>query len=147
MLPAKTAAYGNVIEASTRTPGPWDYANEATATGFPNGTWFSGAITDHAVLQKGAGVSAALYGGVYGGVSAAAKVTLTVAEKGAANYTVNADILSMNENGGDLTWKAMLKPHIDQGGSISITAQCSGCANTTATTISDLTYGDVWYVR
>lgn len=143
LLPTKTLAFDFVVEESTRTPGPWKYTNEVASSAFPNGTWFSGAITDHAVLQRGA-VSAALYGGVSGGVSANTRVTLTVAENGIDNYTVDAHILSLNKNGGNLTWKALLKPHANQGGSIVISARCSDCANTTTTTISDVTYGDVW---
>ena len=143
LLLANASAYQFVVEESTRTSGPWEYTNEVTSSEFPNGTWFSGAITDHAVLQKGA-MSAALYGGVGGGVSPNTKVTVTVIEDDIGNYTVDANILSLNEKDGNLTWKALLKPHMNQGGSIVISAQCSNCANTTATSISDITYGDVW---
>ena len=143
LLPVKTSAYGFVIEDSTRTPGPWTYANEDNVNNFPNGTWFSGVITDHAVLQRGA-VSAALYGGVGGGVSANAEVTLTVAEKGSDSYTVAAQIISINQKAGNLTWKALLKPRMNQGGSINITAKCNSCTNTTAAKIIDITFGDVW---
>ena len=44
------------------------------------------------------------------------------------------------------TWKAMLQPHAN-GGNVSISATCTGCANTTAATISDVTFGDVWVCR
>jgi hypothetical protein len=147
-LPTEIASYGNVIDESTQTPGHWDYANEPLESPSdltPNGTWFSGAITSHAVLQKGSDVSAALYGGVGGGVTASANVTLIVAEKGSEDYTVTATILSVDMAAGNLVWKAMLKPHAKQGGSIAVTAQCSGCSDMTTSTLTDLTYGDVWF--
>jgi len=46
--------------------------------------------------------------------------------------------------GHNLTWKAFLPPHEAYGGNYSLTAACIGCDNTTAKTITGLTYGDVW---
>lgn len=68
-----------------------------------------------------------------------------MSEEGAASYTVKADILSFDAKAGNLTWKALLKPHAEQGGNLTITARCSSCLNTTATTVEGLTYGDVWF--
>jgi hypothetical protein len=35
--------------------------------------------------------------------------------------------------------------HPRSGGNLSIAVACASCANDTATIISDLTYGDVWF--
>jgi hypothetical protein len=109
-----------------------------------NGTFFSGAFTNNMVLQKGAEVRAAVYGVTFG-ATANTKVTVEVRE-GGASYSVDAEITGANHyTGNNITWKAFLKPHADQGGNITVTAQCSSCANTAAAVISDVTYGDVWF--
>jgi hypothetical protein len=76
-------------------------------------------------------------------VGAATGVTLDVSE-GGAKYTVKAQIV--DQSAANLTWKALLHPHAEYGGNVTLTATCSGCArgNTTATLV-DLTYGDVWF--
>ena len=40
---------------------------------------------------------------------------------------------------------AMLKPVVDQGGSYTISAKCSGCSVTDPDTIHGVTFGDVWF--
>ena len=55
-----------------------------------------------------------------------------VAARGAVQATVAAG-----------HWKAMLKPTA-AGGSYKITAACTGCQNTTAAVIDDVTFGDLW---
>ena len=115
----------------------------------PNGTWFAGTITDNGVLQKGATAKAAIYGIVVGGATKATKVTLTVTDLDAgagskASYTVTAKPMTLAADGANLTWKALLPPRPQQGGDLTVTASCSGCANTSAATVSHLTYGDVW---
>ena len=42
-----------------------------------------------------------------------------------------------------IRWKGFLKP-APAGGDYSIAVKCSGCANTTARQIDDVTFGDVW---
>ena len=84
---------------------------------------------------------AAVYG-ISFGATAETKVTVTVAEKGAAPYTVVAEVIPTGD-AGNVTWKALLHPHADQGGSATISAACSGCTNTTTATIKDVTWGDV----
>lgn len=108
-----------------------------------NGTFFAGSLTDHAVLQKGT-AHAAVYG-VSFGATARTKVTVTVAEKGQAPYTVAAEIMTRSSLGANVTWKALLHPHAEQGGSATISAACAGCTNTTAATIADVTWGDVFF--
>jgi len=39
----------------------------------------------------------------------------------------------------------LLKPHHLSGGNITLNAYCASCDNDTATAITDLTYGDVWF--
>ena len=107
-----------------------------------NGTFFAGSLTDHAVLQKGT-AHAAVYG-VSFGATAETKVTVTVSEKGETPYTVAADLIPTG-HAGNVTWKALLHPHADQGGSATISAACSGCTNTTAATIKAVTWGDVFF--
>jgi hypothetical protein len=115
-------------------------AQEAPPSAPTNGTFFAGSLTDHAVLQKGA-AQAAVYG-ISFGATAETKVTVTVAEKGTAPYTVVAEVIPTGD-AGNVTWKALLHPHADQGGSATISAACSGCTNTTTATIKDVTWGDV----
>ena len=40
-------------------------------------------------------------------------------------------------------WKAMLQAH-PSGGNYSVEATCTGCANSTAAVLQDVTFGDVW---
>lgn len=112
-----------------------------------NGTFFSGVFADHAVLQREP-EKAAVYGVVLGGVSAATTVTVTVSETTAtgkaASYTVKATVTPL-VSPLNATWKAFLQPHAN-GGNITITAQCAGCANATdVATLSDVTFGDVLF--
>lgn len=66
-------------------------------------------------------------------------VDVEVTENG-ASYTVAAQVDGQPSNA---MWKAMLKPHA-AGGNLTITASCKECANTTAFTIADITFGDVF---
>jgi hypothetical protein len=128
-------------------PRKWDATHPSLplSTSFPsNGTIFSAVFGDGAVLQRGSTTRAALYGAVYG-ATAATTVTLTIAEKGAAAYSVSAMVVPVPGGNGNVTWKALLKPHAAEGGVITATASCSSCSNTAAATLHDLTYGDVWF--
>ena len=116
----------------------------APPVSFPdNGTYFAGSLTDHAVLQKGL-AKAAVYG-VSFGATPTTKVSVTVAEQGQAPYTVAAEVYPSPGGHNNVTWKALLRPHAEQGGSATITAACTGCTNTTAAKIEDVTWGDVWF--
>ena len=95
------------------------------------------------MLQKGI-AKPAIYG-VSFGASAATKVSVTVAEVGEAPYTVDAEVFPIPGHTANVTWKALLKPHAEQGGSATVSAACSGCANTTAAVLKDVTWGDVWF--
>jgi hypothetical protein len=108
-----------------------------------NGTFFAGSLTDNAVLQKGT-AHAAVYG-VSFGASSKTKVTVTVAEEGQPSYTVDAEMIPIAGHESNVTWKALLHPHAEQGGSATISAACSGCTNTTAAVIKGVTWGDVWF--
>ena len=102
-------------------------------------------VGNRAVLQRGADTAAVVFGRVAGGVTASASVGVTVTEVGVGSYTVAATVVTLDLGGGNLTWRAALKPHPSYGGSVSLTAQCKGCSNTTAATVEDVTYGDVWF--
>jgi hypothetical protein len=125
-----------VYQDITAVPSP----SHAAAHSDDGGIFFSGFFTDHAVLQRGTKAKAAVYGAVTG---AAKSITVVVAEEGADSYHVAAQIASQGV--GNLTWKALLKPHPAYGGNVTITARCDGCTGNTSTTISGLTYGDVWF--
>jgi hypothetical protein len=112
----------------------------------PNGTYFAGVFTSHAVLQKGSDTQAAIYG-VSIGVQAGAQITVQVAEEGKPSYTVKAMETGGNlYHGANITWKALLHPHPEQGGNLTVSASCSNCTNQTAAVITDVTYGDGAYL-
>ena len=98
---------------------------------------------NRAVLQRGTDTAAVVFGRVAGGVTASASVGVTVTEVGVGSYTVAATVVTLDLGGGNLTWRAALKPHPSYGGSVSLTAQCNGCSNTTAATVEDVTSGDL----
>ena len=126
------AAWRGVVEPQTMSE-PWQYDEPALAPRpYPDGTSFSGIIGNRAVLQRGADTAAVVYGRVAGGVTAGTSVGVTVAEAGAVSYTVAATVVTLDLGGGNLTWRAALKPHPASGGSVTLTAQCRGCSNTTA---------------
>lgn len=100
-------------------------------------------FTDNAVLQRGSETMAAVYGAVFGGISSQTTVAVTVAEAGQAPYTVQARVM-VDTAPFNATWKALLKPHAAPGGDITITVRCANCQNTTASSIRNVTYGQVW---
>jgi len=117
---------------------PFEYPDEAPPPPPPAGISFSGFHTSGMVLQRGATARAAVYGSVFGG--GAVKVSLSVAEAGAAKYEVQAEL----QTGNATNWKAYLKPHAAYGGSASLTVSCVGCSGNTSATIADVAWGDVW---
>ena len=135
------AAWRGVVEPHTMTE-LWKYDEATVPLLYPNGTSFSGVVGNRAVLQRGADTAAVVFGRVAGGVTEGTSVTVTVAEAGAGSYTVVATVITFDPGGGNLTWRAALKPHLAYGGRVMLTAQCKGCTNTTAAVAKDLTYGD-----
>jgi len=93
---------------------------------------FSSACGSHMVLQQ-APTIAAVYGPVAKGMLPSAKITVSVSASGAAAYTVPAIITGV-------VWKALLKP-TQAGGSYTIKVS----DGTSSASISDVTFGDVWY--
>ena len=102
---------------------------------------FNSTLGSHMVLQQSP-AKAALNGTVQtsgGGVAATIELTLSPSSGGAPVQTATA-----TSTGGGL-WQALLTP-MQAGGNYSITANCTqGCAANTTTTITDVTFGDVWY--
>lgn len=116
----------------------------------PNGTFFSGVFTDHAVLQR-APATSAVYGYVSGGVSSDTQVVVTVTEYAQSNpakvltsYNITAEITDTTYIPANISWKAFLTAH-EAGGNVSISASCKNCGNTSSVAeIDDITFGDVF---
>ena len=89
------------------------------------GCRFSGVFTNHSVLQRGASTQAGVYGTVEG-AAASTTVQVTVSEQGKPSYTVDARVVDYVLGGTNLTWHALLKPHPDAGGNVTLTARCAG---------------------
>jgi hypothetical protein len=110
-----------------------------------SGTFFSGVFSDHAILQRSPQTSA-VYGVVIG-AKPATKVTVKVS--GDETYSVGAAVQfstkQMPGGGVYAWWNASLKAHV-AGGNYSINAACSDCISpTNSSTISDVTFGDIWF--
>jgi sialate O-acetylesterase len=121
----------------------WKQKSVSTARGGPAkppppppGTHFAMCFTDNAILQR-APAQAALYGRVAPLPPAGATVEVTVTPSLGGKSSFPAQMF------GDGTWKVLLPP-TQAGGSYSATAACAKCANTTATTINNLAFGDIW---
>lgn len=95
---------------------------------------FSPHVQDHMVLQQ-APAKSAVYGSISAPSNTAVSVSITV--KGDASYTVDGKV-----DGSD--WVAYLKP-TKAGGNYSVTVDCKGCDGNASATISDVTFGEVWY--
>ena len=103
----------------------------------PAGISFNFTFGSGMVLQR-APAKACVYG-VLGDGGASARIQITSEDDAAfAAYAVAAET---SAGGG---WKACLAPHA-AGGSFTIAASCTGCANTTAAVLEHVTFGDVWY--
>ena len=142
------------LASSTRSPGPdWSlFAAQAGNTDPPSpiaGMHFSGVFTDNAVLQKSDSQAAAVYGVSFReATKISASVSVLVEEAGKASYTLKAEVRPVPGHNNNVTWKALLRPHSEQGGNLTITATCASCSsNATLNTaqIQDVTYGDVWF--
>lgn len=126
-----------VAAGQTRPPAAW-----------PDGANFAGVFTDHMVLQR-APERAAVYGVVVGDKVTGSRaplplrVTVTVEAANGTSYTVDAEHVEI-VNGSYARWKALLKPAA-AGGDYTISVECSGCSNSTRRSVSDVTFGDVWF--
>jgi len=103
---------------------------------------FSGVFSDGAVLQR-APARAALFGALAAPPAAAAHVTVNVSDAVSGWFaSFGADVAP------DGTWKVLLDAR-PAFGNISVAAACdAGCASpadTAVSTLTDLTFGDVWY--
>jgi len=103
------------------------------------GVFFAGVFTDHVVLQR-APQKSAVYGVVVGG-SAATKVTVGGVGPSPVEALVDASTVALF---GYARWKAFLPP-MPAGSNFTIKASCTGCTGSTAATIADATFGDVWF--
>lgn len=111
---------------------------------WPDGLSFAGVYSDNLVLQREP-QKAALYGVVVqqaGGLSGAS-LAVTLDLKGPLSQTVNAQHIEV-VNSSYARWKAVLDP-VAAGVNFSISAHCGGCSNTTATTLSNVAFGDVFF--
>ena len=115
-----------------------------------NGAFFSGVFSDRAVLQRGPR-SAVLYGVVIG-ATPSTTVTVTLQDGGSgpdeaqAPVQARVEVTQMKVPKGGLyaRWAATLPPH-PAGGDFSATVACGGCGNAPGQTLSNLTFGDVWF--
>ena len=159
LLPAALAAIGAAAAAaSLQAPPP---PPPALYWGFDAG------FGDNMVLQR-APAAAAVYG--YLDTPAATGVKVTVWSGGAALYSVDAQLNTTLQPFGDgwgvrpcpkadcppydmalftpfstpiPTWKVLLRP-TPAGGNYSITAECTGCLNSSTVSLSNAVFGDIW---
>jgi sialate O-acetylesterase len=104
----------------------------------PTGIGFNSSFGDSMVLQQSP-AKACVYGTLgAGGTAASVKVV-----GAGASYDVAATVTKGATPEFSL-WKACLKPATVTKG-ITLTATCTGCTNTTAATLSDVAFGEVWY--
>lgn len=92
----------------------------------------SGIFSDNMVLQR-APSSAAIYGLAPPGQ----KITVRMDSKGGSGDTFAATTSS------DGAWGVRLPP-TQAGGSFTFTASCPGCQNASTSTMTNVTFGDVW---
>ena len=102
---------------------------------------FNATFGDTMVLQQSP-AKACVYGVLgEGGTGATVKISAQDA-KYFAVYEVQATVQP-----GSSLWNACLRPQKAGAEKFTIAATCIGCANTTAATISDVVFGDVWFVN
>lgn len=115
------------------------------------GVAFSGAFTDYAVLQRATETTSLV--AVYGFCGAVGNQLSSNLVTGVCTYKAGASVEVTLEGfppvtspiGADGSWKAML-PAQPAGGTFSLSAACTtGCASSSATTLQNLTFGDVTF--
>lgn len=104
----------------------------------PVGISFNSTQGDTMVLQQ-APAKACVYG-MLGEGGTAAMVSMTSSSDPGLGALEVAARLTDDGTG----WKACLAPQ-NAGGDFTITATCTGCINTTAAVLNNVTFGDVWY--
>jgi sialate O-acetylesterase len=110
---------------------------------------FASGLSTGAVLQQ-APARAALYGSAPAGSAPGSQVvvTLTAAATTTTTTTTPQDQYTASFSSplaADGTWKVLLDP-LSAGGNFSATVACASCVNGTQTsTITDLTFGDVYF--
>jgi hypothetical protein len=108
----------------------------------PAGIGFNVSFGDDMVLQQGP--AKACLTGTIGAGGTGASIKVESSDGGSiASYVVTATVKDAITPG-FMLWKACLEPHA-AGGEVKLIATCTGCYNTTAATISQVTFGDVWY--
>ena len=119
----------------------------------PNsGVAFSGVFSSQMVLQR-APAQASVYGWC-GDVGRGAQLfsrcnftsgaTVEITMKAAVGSTSVVAFTTQTPIASDGTWKALL-PATAAGGTWTILAACSGCGNTSASVLADVTFGDVYF--
>jgi hypothetical protein len=108
----------------------------------PPSLWYNANFQDNAVLQRGPNQAT-----VYGGFTLA---------PGQTNADVTVQVIDLADAGASYTlqartdpkarsWKALLRP-APAGGRFEIATACtSGCSNSSAIVISNITFGDVFF--
>eukprot|EP01050_Picozoa_sp_SAG11_P021627 SAG11_NODE_3889_length_2165_cov_0.903679_1_plen_139_part_00 len=100
---------------------------------------FSGAFSDHAVLQRAPKSSS-----VFGTATADATVTVLLTGPNGYSYTsAPAPVASSADAAVHGTWKVVLPPR-PAGFGYTVEARCSGCSNATTATIEDVGFGEIW---
>ena len=79
---------------------------------------------------------------IFGTADAGATVTLTLSGDATESKTSQVGALGGDDN----VWRVDLSPR-QAGGNYTLTLSCDGCANSTTTTLEDVTFGDVYFRR
>jgi sialate O-acetylesterase len=99
---------------------------------------FSGAFSDHAILQRAPQSSS-----VFGTATIGATITVTLSGPGGYHHAATATVVTSDDPALHGTWKVLL-PARPAGLGYSIEAACRGCVNGTAATLTDIGFGDTW---
>ena len=102
---------------------------------------FAGSFLSGMVLQRGPSSASA----VFGTASPGATVQLHAQGPGGWTFSAKATASAAKAAEEHGTWKVLLPPRPASVGGYSITAKCATCANSTAQTLSDVSFGDVWF--
>ena len=100
---------------------------------------FAGSFLPGMVLQRAPAQSA-----VFGTAAPGATVTIHTTGPGGWSHAAQTTVSALPDAELHGTWKLLLPPR-PAGYGYSITAECAGCANTTAAHISEISFGDVWF--
>jgi hypothetical protein len=105
---------------------------------------FSLGFTDEMILQRDK--PARLYGFAGDPFTLPATVELKVVDESGATATETVHAAVANETGSGGLWSVDLATARPAGGNFTVSAACvSGCDNSAPTTISNVTFGDLYY--